>query len=132
MAPFFTADFDAERLTESLLAASAPRTLESFICSCFDYDLESSGRALLSLTRWLSLLAGATFSMERHQRVGSFRKLGVPYLGVPIFGGPHNKDPAKWGTILGSPIFGKPRLEAFGLGVPSFKSPGIGLGVFRV
>ena len=27
-------------------------------------------------------------------------------VGVPYFGGPYNKDPTIWGTILGSPIFG--------------------------
>ena len=35
--------------------------------------------------------------------MGDSEKKGVPY-----FGGPDNKDPTIWGTILGSPIFGNP------------------------
>ena len=35
----------------------------------------------------------------------NFRKQGVPY-----FGGPYNKDPTIWGTILRSPIFGNPHI----------------------
>ena len=40
-----------------------------------------------------------------------------PKLGVPLLGGPYDKDPANWGTISGSPIFGNSHLgllEAFG------------------
>ena len=29
---------------------------------------------------------------------------------VPSFGGPYNKDPTIWGSILGSPIFGNPNM----------------------
>ena len=42
---------------------------------------------------------------------GSFQKLGVPYLG-----GPYNKDPTIWGTILGSPIFGNSHIAVWGVG----------------
>ena len=28
-----------------------------------------------------------------------------------LFSGPYNKDPASWGTILGSPIFGNPHVS---------------------
>ena len=36
---------------------------------------------------------------------GSFRKEGLPFLG-----GPYIKDPATWGTLLGSSIFGNPHI----------------------
>ena len=31
-----------------------------------------------------------------------------------LFGGPYNKDPTIWGTILGSPIFGNPHWQVEG------------------
>ena len=46
---------------------------------------------------------GIGFTRISKQFCGTFRKLGYP-----IFGGPCNKDPTIWGTILGSPIFGNP------------------------
>ena len=35
---------------------------------------------------------------------------GLPKIGVPFSGGPHNKDYCNLGSILGSPYFGKPAL----------------------
>ena len=37
-----------------------------------------------------------------------------PKIRVPYFGGPYNKDPTIWGTILGSPIFGNSHIEGCG------------------
>ena len=39
-----------------------------------------------------------------------FQNLGVSENGGTLFGGPNNKDPTIWGTILGSPIFGNSHL----------------------
>ena len=42
---------------------------------------------------------------QKAHQPGTFRKLGCLFLG-----GPYNKDPTIWGTMLGSPIFGNPHL----------------------
>ena len=36
--------------------------------------------------------------------------MGVSENRGTLFGGPYNKDPTMWGTILGSPIFGNPHI----------------------
>ena len=44
-------------------------------------------------------------------------------MGVPYFGGPCNKDPTIWSTILGSPIFGNPHV------CPADRAKGLGVGL---
>ena len=47
------------------------------------------------------------------QHVGSsVQSWEFPKIRGTLFGGPYNKDPTIWGTILGSPIFGNPQLRA--------------------
>ena len=36
--------------------------------------------------------------------------MGVSEIRVPYFGGPYNKDPVVWSTLLGSPRFGNPHI----------------------
>ena len=64
--------------------------------------------------------SGFRFSIRASSFLSGFTELccavlcrfmrGFPKTRGTLFGGPYNKDPTIWVTILGSPIFGNPHM----------------------